>query len=172
MRDNFPKSIIETLAKRVAYRCSNPNCQQLTSGPSEIEDKSVNIGVAAHISAASKGGPRFNADMSHEERCSINNGIWLCQNCAKLIDNDSIRYTVESLIVWKSISEGRARISIEFDSKNIRKNPYRMSHYREEIQETTGELVTGVTSRARGSRWARSEMTRAVGTLPSWPGRG
>ncbi len=31
---------------------------------------------------------------------------------------------------------------------------------------------TGVTSRARGSRWARSEMTRAVGTLPGWPGRG
>ena len=34
------------------------------------------------------------------------------------------------------------------------------------------DLALGVTSRARGSRWARSEMTRAVGTLPSWPGRG
>ena len=33
-------------------------------------------------------------------------------------------------------------------------------------------LTSGVTSRARGSRWARSEMTRAVGTLPGWPGRG
>jgi len=35
-----------------------------------------------------------------------------------------------------------------------------------------GQRLSGVTSRARGSRWARSEMTRAVGTLPGWPGRG
>lgn len=43
--------------------------------------------------------------MTKEERASINNGIWLCQSCAKLIDNDSDKYTTDILKKWKKETE-------------------------------------------------------------------
>jgi len=65
----------------------------------------VNIGVAAHITAAATNGPRFDGSLSAEQRKSTNNGIWLCQNCAKLVDNDPIRFSAELLRQWKSHAE-------------------------------------------------------------------
>src|SRR5437899_8109263 len=56
MRDEFSVGTKELLAKRVGYRCSNPECRQPTSGPQEDPAKVVNIGVAAHITAASPDG--------------------------------------------------------------------------------------------------------------------
>ena len=40
MRHEFRKRTIETLAKRVGYRCSNPSCRQPTSGP-HSEDSEI-----------------------------------------------------------------------------------------------------------------------------------
>lgn len=68
MRDDFSLSTKELLAKRVAYRCSNPACRHVTSGPQIDSAKVVNIGVAAHITAASAGGPRFDPAMTPDER--------------------------------------------------------------------------------------------------------
>jgi len=64
MRDEFPKDVQRVLAQRVANRCSNPDCGAITSGPQEDESKAVNLGVAAHITAASPGGPRFDPALS------------------------------------------------------------------------------------------------------------
>lgn len=114
MRDDFNAETKKLLANRVGNRCSNPNCRRATSGPQEEPTKSLNIGVAAHIRAASPGGPRYNENMSSEDRKSINNGIWLCQNCAKLVDNDAKRYSVDILIEWRKLSEKAAL----FDIKN------------------------------------------------------
>ena len=109
MRDNFSAATIETLAKRVSYRCSNPNCRRPTSGPSLIKEKSVSIGVAAHISAASNGGKRYDPNITIEQRKSIENAIWLCQNCGKLIDSDEKRFTTKTLIDWKLAAENEAQ---------------------------------------------------------------
>ena len=113
--DDFNSAIKETLAKRVGARCSNPTCRKLTHGPREDPTNSVNIGVAAHITAASCGGPRFDLSITPAHRSSIENGIWLCQNCAKLIDNDARRYTVDLLKAWKQVAEEQARIEVEGD---------------------------------------------------------
>ena len=59
MRDDFKADVKDLLAKRVGMRCSNPNCRRPTSGPQDAPEKALNIGVAAHIAAASKGGPRY-----------------------------------------------------------------------------------------------------------------
>lgn len=107
-RDEFTAASVSTLARRVAYRCSNPNCRTPTSGPHSHDDKSVHIGVAAHITAASAGGPRFDASLSSNERIAIENGIYLCQACAKLIDSDSSRFTVDLLCQWKRDAEREA----------------------------------------------------------------
>lgn len=113
MRDDFTQQTLDTLAKRVGVRCSNPGCRKLTSGPRTETSRVINIGVAAHITAASSGGPRFAPDLSSEERRSPDNGIWLCQNCAKLVDNDRVRYTVEVLCNWKQRAETVALQEIE-----------------------------------------------------------
>lgn len=104
-RDDFPASLVAKLAKRSAQRCSNPDCRRLTSGPHSNEDKAVIIGVAAHISAAAPGGPRYDASLNSAERASAANAIWLCQNCAKLIDSDAEKYRVDTLRDWKDRHE-------------------------------------------------------------------
>jgi hypothetical protein len=109
MRDDFNAKTKETLARRVGYRCSNPDCRKLTSGPHDDPARFVNIGVAAHITAAAEGGPRYDPSLSSEARSSVDNGIWLCQDCAHLIDSDVQRYTVELLCEWKRQAEERAR---------------------------------------------------------------
>jgi hypothetical protein len=113
VRDDFTKQTIETLADRAGNRCSNPDCRQPTSGPRTEPDKAVNIGVAAHITAASEGGPRYDPALTPEERRHPDNGLWLCQNCAKLVDNDPAAYPVEVLRAWKRKAEEAAKREIE-----------------------------------------------------------
>jgi hypothetical protein len=112
MRDDFSQQIKDKLAERAGYKCSNPGCGAATSGPQLTADKSINVGVAAHISAAAPGGPRYTPDISTSERQSIRNGIWMCQICAKLVDSDLAKYTVESLMVWKVGAEAEASAKI------------------------------------------------------------
>src|SRR5258708_1405623 len=109
MRDDFSEEVKRTLANRVSNDCSNPDCHAPTSGPQSDSTKALNIGVAAHITSASPGGPRFNTMLSSEQRCRADNGIWLCQNCAKLIDNDVARFSETLLRAWKECAEDRAR---------------------------------------------------------------
>jgi hypothetical protein len=47
------------------------------------------------------------------ERREITNGIWLCQSCAKLVDNDVGSFTVGLLKQWKADAEQHARNLIE-----------------------------------------------------------
>lgn len=112
MRDDFNQQTKDTLAKRVAYICSNPKCKMLTIGPNTDQNKTINIGVAAHISAASKGGKRYESTLLPKQRSSISNAIWLCQSCSKLIDTDEINYTKDVLIKWKTENEKEAAIRL------------------------------------------------------------
>ncbi len=68
--DDFSHETKELLAKRVGHQCANPNCRLPTSGPATDSKKSVNVGVAAHITAASPGGPRYDSALSTEQRRS------------------------------------------------------------------------------------------------------
>lgn len=105
MRDDFTEDVKRAIANRVANRCSNPECRAVTSGPQIDPAKALNVGVAAHITAASAGGPRYDPSLSSEQRSHPDNGIWLCQTCAKLVDNDPLRYAAHLLREWKSKAE-------------------------------------------------------------------
>ncbi len=102
-RDDFPKVVADALAKRAAFICSNPDCRVHTIAPSdESESKFLYIGKAAHICAAAKGGPRYDAAMSPEERKAASNGIFLCSSCADMIDkNGGLDFPVQRLRRWK-----------------------------------------------------------------------
>lgn len=127
-RDDFTKKDKETLSKRVGNLCSNPQCNTPTFGPHSDSTRSINLGVAAHITAASFGGPRYDKFLTEEKRGSISNGIWLCQKCSDLIDKDEIKYTVAELNRWKKIAEERA--------ENALQNP-RIVNYGPDFAETT-----------------------------------
>jgi len=98
-RDNFTQKVINDLRNRVGLRCSKPDCRVPTIAPSN------NIGQAAHICAASSGGPRYDKSMTTEERKSINNAIWLCANHATEIDRNPDAFPVELLYRWKQEAE-------------------------------------------------------------------
>lgn len=104
-RDDFPKPVARKLAERVSHRCSRPGCRKPTLGPSSDPNASVNLGKAAHITAAAKGGPRYDATLTPEERRSIHNGIWLCPIHADLVDKDAAAYPVALLHEWKTQAE-------------------------------------------------------------------
>ena len=105
-RDDFSEATKQNAAKRVGYRCSFKDCDRPTVGASlENKNKASSIGVAAHICAAAPGGPRYDASMSADERKDISNCIWMCQNHAKLIDTDEIKYTAALLRQWKQEAE-------------------------------------------------------------------
>src|SRR5262245_14820059 len=107
-RDDFPESTKRALAARVNHRCSNSDCCAPTSGPQVEPCKALNVGVAAHIAGAAPGGPRYDPAMTPLQRADIANGVWVCQNCAKLIDNDELRFTAATLRAWKAAAEQAA----------------------------------------------------------------
>lgn len=112
MRDDFSAEVKRTIAARVGNHCSNPGCDKQTSGPQIDPTKALNVGVAAHITAASAGGPRYDPLLTSEERRDAKNAIWLCQNCAKLVDNDPIRFSVGELRGWKEQAEATALLRV------------------------------------------------------------
>lgn len=111
-RDDFSARVIEVLAKRVGYHCSNPDCGRATVGPHSEPGRHVNVGIAAHITAASLGGPRYDSNLTTAQRTDISNGIWLCCDCAKLIDSDEAKYTADLLRKWRADKEAEIETQI------------------------------------------------------------
>lgn len=102
---DFSRNIIETLSRRAALRCSNPDCDKLTTGPNLEDGKATNIGEAAHIYGARVGAARYRQEMSDDERASISNAIWLCSDCHGRIDKDAGRFPDNLLLIWKEKHE-------------------------------------------------------------------
>jgi hypothetical protein len=111
-RHEFTPQVKESLGKRVALHCSNPNCRRITSGPADDPARAINVGVAAHITAASPGGARYDGLLTRDARSSFDNGIWLCSTCATLIDRDRGRFTVPLLRDWKQRAEHAAQLCV------------------------------------------------------------
>jgi len=101
---NFNKNTITTLYKRAGEHCSL--CKRITTKPHSNPEKFHNLGEAAHIQGI-KDAPnlRFNAKLSIIQLKNVKNGIWLCQACHHIIDNDEKTYTVRKLNAIKSLHE-------------------------------------------------------------------
>src|SRR5216684_6564109 len=97
----FTKETIETLIKRAALHCSNPDCGILTSAATIKDNGAVSIGEAAHIYGRTELSKRYNPEMTAAERADVTNGIWLCRNCHKEIDTDELRFPAELLFEWR-----------------------------------------------------------------------
>jgi len=111
-RDDFTEATRIKLAKQVGWHCSKPECVRPTVGPTADGENEIMLGRAAHITAAAPGGPRYNPRLTVEERRSKNNGIWLCTDCATLIDEDESAYPEATIREWKSLAQKRARLEL------------------------------------------------------------
>ena len=117
-RDDFTPNDKRVMAERVSWRCSFPGCGRNTVGPnSDDPTKKINNGIAAHISAAAPGGPRYNPQMTSEERKHISNGVWMCRDHGNLIDADFTEYSTNTLRDWKLQAEKRASDSLKLPTQ-------------------------------------------------------
>lgn len=106
-RINFSEKTKKEAAEKVAYFCSNPSCCRPTVGPNE-DGKAHHYGEAAHIYAATSGGPRAHELLSEDFLKSEANCLWLCNSCHELIDANPKTYNPELLKEWKHKAEQRA----------------------------------------------------------------
>lgn len=100
-RINFPKETVRQIAFEAHLFCCNPECCRFTSY-STSDGKVRAIAEAAHVNAASDGGPRPGDVRTEEELKSATNGIWLCKICHARIDADSSQFPESRLREWKS----------------------------------------------------------------------
>src|SRR5258706_15891346 len=107
LRDDFPPKVKRELEKRAGHHCSV--CAQPTGGPASGSRGAISDGWAAHITAAAPGGPRFNPDLTPDQRRSFENGIWTCTRHGREIDEDKHAYTVELLRGLKWVREAKAK---------------------------------------------------------------
>lgn len=106
-RAEFSAATRKILAERAGFQCSVLNCGRLAMRPGRGRG-SVSIGMAAHIYAASPGGPRGTGGLSVSERSEPENGIWCCYIHGKAIDSDSEGvFSAIQLKAWKRLHEAR-----------------------------------------------------------------
>lgn len=130
-RDDFSRAVIRDVRDRAGNLCSQPNCRKSTVGADHSSSDGVKIiGVAAHIRAASPGGPRFEASQTPAERGSIQNAIWLCGSCSILIDkNEGRDFSVQVLERWKREGEARSAKALLFGGSFRRPDWLDRIHY-------------------------------------------
>ena len=115
-REDFSAATRRKLAGRAGNVCSVPTCKLPTQGAALGGDGVVDMGIGAHITAASPRGPRYDASLTSLQRRDASNGIWCCTAHARLIDADEKQFPVELLRKWKRQAEeasARALFSLE-----------------------------------------------------------
>lgn len=133
-RDDFSDDVRRTLAARAGHRCSV--CSKCTAGPGGSPDAALSDGVAAHITAASRDGPRFDPFLTPDERRAIGNGVWACTRCGREIDADTAPFSVDVLrgLKWKreeaAYRDFHARDYVEDPSVLLIDFPYVESKYK------------------------------------------
>jgi hypothetical protein len=172
-RDSFRQSVKTNLAKRAAYICSCPDCRAFTLGAQADGSGVVNIGVAAHITAAAVGGPRFDPDIGTEDRASEQNGLWLCANCHSRIDADPACFTVAKLRDWKRDAEARSfeqlgRRPLDLD-RAIRYQPEIVAHDYLVLKDALAAKGPSIEAAVDSWRQAARRDVADFKALRTWP---
>jgi hypothetical protein len=154
-RDDFSAATVRDLARRASYICSNPECHNLTIRPASNDlEKIVFLGKAAHITAASPRGARYDPSLTVAERRDIKNGIFLCPGCADKIDkNEGQDYSIDLLQKWKRDHE-------KWVAKNLNKSIHSLVDLRAPSLHLTfdnGLTTCEIEKRRVGDEWVKQK---------------
>jgi hypothetical protein len=106
-RDDFSKRTKGDLAAAAGYYCVR--CNERTHYFDLAKGRWIHVGNAAHDSAASPGGPRYDAELTPAQRKAYDNGAWLCATCATLVDADPASFPPGELSAMQRRAEERMR---------------------------------------------------------------
>jgi 5-methylcytosine-specific restriction endonuclease McrA len=103
----YKRSTVRRLDTLSCNQCANPDCNRKLIA----KDGETIVSKICHIEAASQNGPRYNPDMTDNERRDFENLILLCDECHSIIDNkdNETKYTVLLLKEWKRNHEDKCR---------------------------------------------------------------
>ena len=123
---DFKKSTIDKGFFRTSFKCNMPSCRCSLIGQADNEKGYILLGDGCHICAASEGGPRYDSNMTNDERSSYDNLIIMCKTHAWEIDQDEAKYPVELLKRWKKEAEEYAdneRKQNNYFLRDLKKSP-------------------------------------------------
>lgn len=95
--------------------CAFPDCNYQLQGTDKIKNNNY-IGEIAHIEGANEGSPRYNPNLSLEDRRSYDNLILLCPTHHKETNDETI-YSVKVLKEMKKNHEFKIKLKLEDDEK-------------------------------------------------------
>ncbi len=134
MSGNIPDRDKKILCLKSGNRCAIPICQKILVIENPGNDKDSIIAVMAHIKGEKLGAARYDPDMTDVDRNSYPNLILVCQNCHKIIDDQSNTYTVDHL---KSIKLDHETWIVESTTREMSNITFK------ELADVTGFLSSG-----------------------------
>ena len=111
----YKPSTVRRLDTLSGNECAHPNCTKKLIA----EDGISVISKICHIAAASKEGPRFDENMTDDERRGFDNLILLCDEHHVIIDNNENESEYPSLLLRKWKSDHEKKILELISSKNL-----------------------------------------------------
>lgn len=96
------KATIKRLFALCGNQCAYPGCSQ------PVVQGEALVGDVCHIAADNVGGPRYDPSQTPEERQHFDNLIVLCPNHHRIVDGDTVTYSVDRLKSMKRRHEGYA----------------------------------------------------------------
>jgi hypothetical protein len=135
------------------------------------DDGYVKVGEAAHITAASPSGARYDASLTPEERRDFSNGIWLCREHAHQIDHDEKHFTVEGLRLWKRDAEARAfeQLTTGGLARTVNLGPELIEELKELAASLSLPAEDDLLNVKRRLQESASNHLDAFESLPEWP---
>jgi hypothetical protein len=125
---------VKRLFAKSRNKCAFPNC-----GAPLVEDSGTVTGIICHIKARSKGGPRYDAKQTSEERHAFENLILLCARHSKVVDSEPRTFSVELLQEIKEMHEKNG--AIELSAIEASKAERLLNDYREIYIHAGGHVM-------------------------------
>ncbi|MBU5206334.1 hypothetical protein [Bacillus safensis] len=119
----FTSRVVNIIAMRAGHRCSKPDCGKATikAKPYPYDDGYTIDGEAAHIRGRTERSARYDKDYPVKDLNSSKNGVWLCGNCHKEVDDNPKSYSIELLEQWKKDTEMHQAITAKLTNVELTK---------------------------------------------------